>query len=270
MERVFSKLSKYGALGLVCLSLAACSQAGNKDPQTASAPQVSAVESALEDPVAQCQEEQRTCLGAAMDRAAAVQCSAAFRECLGGAVETGQQLAAALQECRDKAVACGVQGGATGAGACRDEYEACVSAVSSDGSQPPAADAGMPEEPPPPAAGDGAPQAPSAGGPAIPRRPGLPGRRPPFAGAGGLGGFPTRPGLPRLPSAGSISFPSAGGRGGLPGRPGSEASACFEALRMCLETQGSDLDKCATEARACVRNGGPQGAAGAGGAAGAP
>lgn len=268
MTRVFSKLSEFGALGLVCLSLGACTQARNPATQELSAPEVGSLESALEDSVAQCQEQQVTCLGAASDRAAAAQCTAAFRECLGGVADNGQQLAEALVQCRDKAAECAVQGGVSGAEACRDEYEACVSAASSDGSQTPADDAGAPEEPQQPsAAGESAP--PSAGGPSIPGIPGRSGRLP-FPGAGGAGGFgglPTGRGLPRFPGAGSISLPSGPG---LPGRPGSAASACFDALRTCLEAPNADLDQCATTARACVRNGGPQGAAGAGGTAGAP
>jgi hypothetical protein len=291
MMRVVSKLSTYGALGLAGLSFGACSQ-GQKSN---AGPEISAIGSALEDPVADCQSEQATCLGAAADRAAAVQCTAAFRECLGGAAEVGQQLVAALESCREKAAACAVQGGATGASACRDEYDTCVSAASSGGAQPPADDAGTPTEPPPPAAGSAAPQGP--GIPGRPGAPGLPGRRLPFAGAGGIGGLPTLPGFPRLPGAGSVSLPTGPGRGfpsagsislptgpgrgfpsagsislptgpgrGLPGRPGSETSACYEALRTCVEAPNADLNQCATTARECIRAGGPLGAAGAGGA----
>jgi|GEM_PF-4025879 len=265
MTKVFSKLSEFGALGLLGMSLGACSQAPNPAAQKLSAPEVGSLESALEDSVAQCQEQQVTCLGAASDRAAAAQCTTAFRECLGGVADNGQQVAEALVQCRDKAAECAVQGGVSGAEACRDEYEACVSAASSDGSQTPDADAGTPEEPQQPsAAGESAP--PSAGGPSIPGRSG----RLPFPGVGGAGGFgglPTGRGLPRFPGAGSVSLPTGPG---LPGRTGSAASACFEALRTCVEAPNADLDQCATTARACVRNGGAQGAAGAGGTAGAP
>ena len=268
MTRVSSKLSQYGAFGLLCFALGACSQARNDTAQELSAPEVGSLESALEDSVAQCQEQQVTCLGAASDLAAAAQCNTAFRECLGGVADNGQQLAEALVQCREKAAECAVQGGVSGAEACRDEYEACVSAASSDGSQTPEADAGAPEEPQQPsAAGDSAP--PSAGAPSTPGIPGRSGRLPfPGAGgAGGLGGLPTGRGLPRFPGAGSISLPTGPD---LPGRLGSAASACFEALRACVEAPNADLDQCATSARACVRSGGPMGAAGTGGSAGAP
>jgi hypothetical protein len=274
MVRENSKLSMYGALSMV-LSLSACSQ-GSGVAAVASEPPVASIESALEDPISDCQDEQTACLSAAADRAAAVQCGLAFRECLGGAAESGPQLAEALQQCREKAAECAVQGGATGAAACRDELEACVSAASSGGAQPPAADAGAPQDPQPPAAGDSADPA-SAGAPSVPGIPGvpglpgrgLPGRGLPFAGAGGFGAFPTLP-RPGFPGAGSIAIPSAAGRGGLPGRRGAGATACYEALRACAEAPNADLNQCANTARECVRGGGPLGAAGAGGVAGTP
>ena len=262
MVRVISKLSVSGALGFLGLSFGACSQ----NTPEANEPHVGPLESALESPVESCEQQQVSCLRAATDRAEAVECSAAFRECLGGAADAGQQLAAALQACRDKATECAVQGGAMGASTCRDELEACVSAASAEDSQPPAADAGTPDPMQPSAAGEEAPAPPDAGGPGIPGRPGLPGGRLPFAGAGGLGGLPTLPGQPRLPSAGGGAFPRPGGRG----LPGSGQSACFEALRMCIEAPSADLNQCATDARACVRGGGPLGAAGTGGAPPSP
>jgi hypothetical protein len=266
MVRVISKLSEYGALGFVCLTLGACSQARPNLAQQGGEPDVSVIESALEDPVSDCQQEQVTCLGAATDPAAAAQCSDAFRQCLGGAADIGQQLAAALLQCRESAAECAVQGGVSGADACRTEYEACVSAATEGNQAPPAAGSGgsagadAPNLPQLPGAGSGAPRFPTAGGL------GLPARRLPFAGAGGIGGLPTLPGrgLPGFPSAGSISLPGAAGRGGLPGRPGAGSNACFEELRMCVEAANADLNQCATAARACVR-GGPLGAAGAGG-----
>ncbi|HET8939081.1 MAG TPA: hypothetical protein VFN67_36805 [Polyangiales bacterium] len=220
---------------------------------------MSAIENALENPVAQCEQDQATCLGSAADRTAAAQCGEAFRACLGGAVEIGQQMAEALQQCRDQAAQCAVSGGAMGAEACRTDYESCVSAATADAPQQPAAGAEAPRIPQLPAAGGLAPRLPTAGARS------LPGRRLPFAGAGGFGG------LPRLPTAGGISLPGAAGRGGLPGRrPGLPSNPCFDTLRMCLEAPNADLNKCSTEARACLRGAGPLGGAGTGGTGGAP
>lgn len=259
MVRVISKVSEYGLIGFVCAALGACAQ-GRPAPQgTAEIPQVSAIENALENPVAQCEQDQATCLGSAADRAAAAQCSEAFRACLGGAVELGQQMAESLQQCRDQAAECAVSGGAAGAETCRTDYESCVSAATAAEPAQPAAGSEAPRIPQLPAAGRLAPRLPAAGGGSFP------GRRLPIAGAGGLGG------LPRLPAAGGISLPSAAGRGGLPGRrAGLPSNACFETLRMCFEAPNADLNKCATEARACLRGAGPLGGAGTGGAGGAP
>lgn len=261
-----SKLSECALPGVACLILGACTGGRPAQPQQVNTPQVGAVESALENPVAQCEEEQATCLGAAADRAAALQCSETFRTCLGLAAETGRQLAQTLEECRETAARCAVEGGAMGAQACRSDYDACVSAAMEEEPAPPAAGAAAPGMPQLPAAGDGAPRLPTPGGP------GLPGRRLPSAGAGGIGGLPTLPRRPGFPGAGSVSLPSPGGRGGLPGRfPRRDSSACFEALRSCVEAPNADLNQCATAARECLRSErDPSGSAGTGGSAGAP
>jgi hypothetical protein len=253
----WSKLSEYGLFGFVCVALGACAQ-GRPAAQETAETQVSSVESALENPVAKCEQDQATCLGAAKDVASASACGGAFRECLGGAAEIGAQMAESLQQCRDTAAQCAVTGGATGAAACRSDYDSCVSAATADQEAPPAAGSGAPQLPQ-------LPQLPAAGGVA-PRLPGggLPGRRLPFAGAGGFGG------LPRLPVAGGIALPGAGGRGGLGRRPGADSTACFEALRECAQAPSADLNQCATTARACLRGEAPSGTAGAGGTVGAP
>lgn len=264
MVRVISKVSEYGLIGFVCAALGACAQGRPASQATAETPQVSAIENALESPVASCEQDQATCLGSATDRTAAAQCSEAFRACLGGAVEIGQQMAEALQQCREQAAQCAVSGGASGAEACRTDYDSCVSAATAEEPSQPAAGSAAPQIPQLPAAGGIAPRSPR-----LPRLPAagegsFPGRRLPFAGAGGFGG------LPRLPTAGGISLPGAAGRGGLPGRRrGGDSNACFETLRMCVEAPNADLNKCATEARACLRGGG-LGGAGTGGAGGAP
>src|SRR5262245_33213399 len=214
-----SKLSDFGLFGVICLAAVACADNKPNLTQQVDAPQISAIESALENPVAKCQEDQATCVRAAADGAAALKCNESYRTCLGGAAEQGQQLAQTLEQCRETATQCAVQGGAMGAEACRSDYESCVSAATDSDSAPPAAGSGGSGEGPGLPQRPRLPQLPAAGSiaPRLPGGPGLPGRLP-FAGAGGIGGLPTLPRRPGFPNAGSISLPGAAGRGGLPGR----------------------------------------------------
>jgi hypothetical protein len=259
MLSVISKcleLSRYGLFGIICVSNAACVQSRPSAQQPGDAPMISAIEAALENPVLKCEQDQATCVGAAKDPAAAAQCSSSFRECLGGAAEVGQQLAEAVQQCRDTAAECAVKAGPSGAASCTSGYESCVSAVTADPA-PPAA--GAPSLPQLPSAGSGGSRRlPTAGGISLPMRSG------PLGGAG-IGG-----GLPRLPSAGGLAIP--GGLGGLPNpRAGLPSTACFEQLQMCAQAPNADLNKCAAAARSCLTGAvGPSAPTGAGGAAGAP
>ena len=253
----WSKLSGAGLFGLFA-ALNACGDSGSSTAQPASDQSVVTLAASLENPVLKCEQDQAACLGAAKDPAAALACNDSLRTCLTDAAKQGEQTLTDLEQCREKAAECVAKAGPTGVSTCRSEYETCVDGVTGTSSEPTAGAPATPGIPQLPGAGRRAPRLPIGGGRAFP---GLPN---PFAGAPG-GAFP------RLPFAGTPAFPQAG-RVSLPGRPGagSEAGKCFTDLRACVRTPGKDPNQCAADARKCLQDGaaGPEGAGGAGGSGG--
>ncbi|HKU45216.1 MAG TPA: hypothetical protein VJR89_43955 [Polyangiales bacterium] len=165
-----------------------------------------------------------------------------------------------IAACRESAAQCAAAG--TNPLMCRTDYDRCVRSLTEDPGDSTDDDAGVGS-----AGQGGAAGAAGTGeagrGDMRPGRGGLPGA----AGRGGLPfppgpGLPGRPGAPSSRGAAGSMAPAAGSGGvtGLPGLPGAPGVGpemqCMDALGACTAS-GTDLMKCAEDARRCLREARP-------------
>lgn len=200
------------------------------------------LQSALENPIVDCQQQALDCAQNASDIDARIACNDALAGCLSGAAERSRTIAVRVEACRDDARVC-VQDG-TELSTCRDNYDACADAALNSGAE----DAGVTDASAPVASLDG-------GAPTLPSFPGLGGGLLGGGGfggggiggggigGGGIGGGGLGGGLPSLPAVGVD-----GGLGNLPA-----PLKCTIELQLCVATDPSAAGQCGDTARACLQ-----------------
>lgn len=262
-----------------CFTVVACAGDDGERPVTF------ASTSALENPIAACQEQMATCQRGPGPGGG---CEEQMRACMESYVAWMSAVRDGIAKCRADAGQCVASSSGGSALDCRGGYDQCIAALWNNPGGDDDEDAGVSVG----AAGAGATA--GAGG-----RSGYPGRAGAGAGAGAGGrsgsgrggltppggftppgsnggrGFPGlpgasgaagggaaagsgAPGLPGFPPPGGFpgagqgqGFPGQGGPG-LPTPPANPAAECMAKLTQCM-TSGGDLAKCAEDARQCLR-----------------
>ncbi|MDB4991170.1 MAG: hypothetical protein JWN04_6348 [Myxococcaceae bacterium] len=224
-------LATSAQVALIFAAIGGCGSDSNTDHTPTFEADPGEVQSALTNPIIDCQQTQAQCLvTAAGDLMAGQACVAALPTCLQNAATTGATIQQSLLQCQGDAQKCVLGGGKLSE--CQPTFADCVKGVLDNG------------------ASDGGVSAPTL--PTLPSGPslldgGITLPKLPTAGGNGGGQLPKLPSFPRQPGSSPLFHVDAGGLSLL-----LPLQMCLFDLNQCVLTDPSMASKCGDDARTCL------------------